>query len=87
MANILKTKGTQAGTIVSKATETFPKHLFFKLVLWANIDITTCPQEVQKPFSFEQYISETVSMLFTPVSLTTVECLWNFILLRHNKNP
>lgn len=28
-----------------------------------------------------------INMLFTPVSLTTVECLWNFILLRHNKNP
>lgn len=37
-------------------------YLFFSLVLWANIDITTCPQEVQKPSSFEQYnIPETLS--------------------------
>lgn len=74
MANILKTKGTQAGTIVSKATETFPKHLFFKLVLWANIDITTCPQEVQKPSSFERYISETVSTKFHFKKAKTTEC-------------
>ena len=33
-----KTKEIQTGTIVSKATETFPKHslVFFRLVLWAN---------------------------------------------------
>ena len=59
MANILK----------SKATETFPKHLFFKLVLWANIDITTCPQEVQKPSSFE-----TVSTKFHFKKAKTTEC-------------
>lgn len=60
--NILKTKGTQAG-IVSKHLKHFQSiYLFSRLVLWANIDITTCPQEVQKPSSFEQYnIPETLS--------------------------
>lgn len=69
MANILKTKGIWAGTTVSKAIETFPKHLFvfqYNFISQYRIDITVCPQEVQKP----SLLNNTIFLKFLAPSLT-----------------
>lgn len=63
MGNTLNTKGAQAGTIVSTAIETFPKHLFvLQISFISQYRHFYMSTEVQKPSSFEQYnIPETFS--------------------------
>lgn len=56
MGNTLNTKGAQAGTIVSTATETFPKHLFvLQIIFISQYRHFYMSIKVQKPSSFEQY--------------------------------
>lgn len=63
MGNTLNTKGAQAGTTVSTAIETFPKHLFvLQIIFISQYRHFYMSIEVQKPSSFEQYnIPETFS--------------------------
>lgn len=58
-----KLRGPRQALLFLKQLKHFQSiYLFYRLVLWANIDISTCPQEVQKPSSFKQYnIPETLS--------------------------